>query len=116
MAKYLFIYRNNSDQPIGEQSPEDMQKAMQRWGEWFQEIGDAIVDGGDGLTMEGKVVGPDGAVSDGPFIEAKELVGGYSILQAESHDKAAEFAKGCPILMMGGTVEIRQLAGYSEQL
>ncbi len=115
MAKFLFVYRNNADQER-QPSPEEMQAAMAAWGEWFKELGSAIIDGGDGLLPTGKRVSPDGAVSDGPFIEAKELVGGYSILQADDIDQACELAKGCPILAAGGNVEVRPLAGYSDAL
>jgi hypothetical protein len=52
-------------------------------------------------------------VTDGPFVESKEIVGGYSIIQAESLDAAAELAHGCPVLQNGGFVEVRPLAGFS---
>ena len=115
MAKFLFVYRNSAEQER-RPSPEEMQNAMAAWGAWFKEIGSAIIDGGDGLLPTGKKVSSDGAVSDGPFIEAKELVGGYSILQADDIDQACELAKGCPVLATGGNVEVRPLAGYSDAL
>ncbi|MEZ6096123.1 MAG: YciI family protein [Pirellulaceae bacterium] len=89
---------------------------MAKWGEWFQKLGAAIIDGGDALLPVGKVITSNSAVTDGPFIEAKELVGGYSIVEADSIDHAAEMAKGCPVLTHGGNVEVRQLAGYSDSL
>jgi len=52
-------------------------------------------------------------VTDGPFVESKDIVGGYSIVQAASIEGASEFAKGCPVLLNGGTVEIRPLAGFT---
>ena len=67
-------------------------------------------DAGDALKPEGRVVNAKKVVTDGPFLEAKEVVGGYSIVRADTIDAAAEFAKGCPILLTGGTVEVRQLA------
>jgi hypothetical protein len=51
-------------------------------------------------------------VTDGPFVESKEVLGGFSIVQADSLDAAAELAKGCPGLLFGGKVEVRPLAGY----
>lgn len=116
MAKFLFVYRNNVEAESRQPSPEEMQQAMAAWGEWFQKLGSAIIDGGDGLLPNGKRVASNGAITDGPFIEAKELVGGYSIVEADSIDKASQFAKGCPILTHGGNVEVRQLAGYNEQM
>ena len=114
MAKFLFVYRNSAeiDKEFENASPEQMQEAMAKWGQWFQAVGSAIVDGGDGLLPTGKIV-KGNTITDGPFIEAKELVGGYSILEAENYEQAAELATGCPIIELGGTVEIRELAGYS---
>jgi hypothetical protein len=76
-------------------------------------VGEAIIDGGDGLQPTGRMVRPGGHVSDGPFIEAKELVGGFSIIKASNYDQAVEYAKSCPILAGGGSIEIRELAGFN---
>jgi len=54
-------------------------------------------------------------VTDGPFVESKEVVGGFSIVKAESIDAAAELAKGCPALITGGKVEVRPLAGLASK-
>ena len=113
MAKFLFVYRNDAEQSNAHASPEEMQQVMARWGAWFQKVGAAIVDGGDGLMPSGKTVRAS-AVTDGPFIEAKELVGGYSILQADSYDEVVEYARSCPVTEQGGSVEIRELAGFNE--
>jgi hypothetical protein len=71
-----------------------------------------MLDSGDGLTQEGRVVSAK-VVSDGPFVESKEVVGGFSIIQADTIDAAAQLAKGCPGMQVGGTVEVRPLAGYT---
>lgn len=52
-------------------------------------------------------------MSDGPFLEAKEILGGYSIIQAASYDRAVQIAKECPVVLHGGSIEIRELAGYN---
>lgn len=113
MAKFLFIYRS-SPQEYAKMSPEEMQQHHQKWMEW---IGGAMKEGwmiapGDALTPEGRVVKPK-VVTDGPFVESKEIVGGYSIIQADTIDDAAKLAKGCPGLSIGGSVEVRPLAGLS---
>jgi len=113
MAKFLFVYRNASD-AHGKMSPEEMQQNMKKWEKW---LGDGfqkgwLLDAGDGLTHEGKVVHSK-VVTDGPFMESKEIVGGFSIVQAETLDAASELAKGCPGLQSGGNVEVRALAGYT---
>ena len=74
-----------------------------------------MVDAGDALTEEGRVVNAKKVVTDGPFVESKEIVGGYSIVKADTIDAAAELAKGCPALLTGGKVEVRTLAGTGIQ-
>lgn len=115
MPKFMFVYRGG--QSDSEVSPEQMQQAMQAWGDWMQTGTDAgwLIDGGDGLKAEGRVVHPDLTVSDGPFAESKELVGGYSMVEAPDLATASELAKGCPIPATGGTVEVRELAGYGAE-
>jgi hypothetical protein len=68
-----------------------------------------MLDAGNGLKTEGCVVNAKKVITDGPFIEAKEIVGGYAIVQADNLAAAAEFAKGCPVLLTGGSVEVRPL-------
>jgi hypothetical protein len=73
-----------------------------------------MTDPGDALLPEGRVV-TSKVVTDGPFMESKEVLGGYSVVEAETADAAAKLAKGCPGLLVGGTVEVRRLAGYTVQ-
>lgn len=110
MANFLFVYRNSVEVEQQQPTPEEMQAVMAQWGAWFQEVGENLVNGGDALLPTGKIVKSDGAVTDGPFIEAKELVGGFSIIKADSYDRAVEYAKTCPIMAVGGSVEVRELA------
>lgn len=117
MAKFLFVYRGNND-GYAKMTPDQLQQNMQQWGAW---IGQAMqkgwmVDPGDALTEEGRVVNAKKVVTDGPFVEAKEIVGGYSIVTADTIDAAAELAKGCPALLAGGRVEVRTLAGMGSKL
>ena len=113
MAKFLFVYRSPKDARTT-MTPEEMQQSLQKWSSW---IGEGMqkgwmVDPGDALTPEGKVVNAK-VVTDGPFVEAKEIVGGFSIVQADTIDAAAQLAKGCPGVQIGGAVEVRRLAGYT---
>ena len=114
MAKFLFVYRGSGDVEA-KMSPEDMQQHMQKWGTWIREALKAgwMVDPGDALTPEGRVVNAKKVITDGPFVESKEIVGGFSIVQADSVDAAAQLARGCPGLALGGRVEVRRLAGYT---
>jgi hypothetical protein len=114
MARFLFVYRNSSES-YGTMSPEEMQQMLQKWNAWITEglRQGWMVEAGDALKKEGRVVNARKVVSDGPFIEVKEMIGGFSIVQADSVDAAAELAKGCPIFQRGGSVEVRPLQGLN---
>lgn len=83
-----------------------------QWNAWKAKFNDEIIDIGDGLKPGG-VVYKAGTVSDGPFIEAKEVLGGFSIVQTSSLARALEIAKECPFnFMPGASVEIREMMGF----
>ncbi|MDX1383728.1 MAG: YciI family protein [Thermoanaerobaculia bacterium] len=115
MAKFLFVYRNEPNPGAAEPSPEEMQQIMQVWMTWIEGGMKAgwLLDGGDALKAEGSVVSPDLTVTDGPYAESKELVGGYSMVEAADLGAAVELAKTCPVPASGGSVEIRELAGLA---
>ena len=116
MPKFMFVYRDSENAP--QLSPEEMQQALQVWMDWIQKGTEAgwIVDGGDALRPDGKLVSPDNSVTDGPFAESKELVSGYSMIEAESYDAAVEYAKDSPMISVHkGYVEIRQLADVGQE-
>ena len=112
MANFLFVYRSEPFD-MSQASAEEMQQSMERWTAWI-ERGFAegwMVNPGDALMPEGRVVRKDKAVTDGPFVESKEVVGGFSIITAPSIDDAIKHAKTCPNVLEGGNVEVRPLAG-----
>jgi hypothetical protein len=115
MPKFMLVYRS---QPYdaSEISPEAMQEVMKVWNSWIGE-GFAkgwMVDPGDALMPEGKIVNMAKLVTDGPFIESKELVGGYSIVKTDTLAEAVEIAKTCPALSDdSATIEVRKLAELS---
>ena len=75
----------------------------------MQKFSSAIVPGGDGLKHSGRVV-KSGLVTDGPYVEAKEIIVSFAIIQAENYDAAVAIASACP---PGHTIEIREFAGYA---
>jgi hypothetical protein len=110
-TKFLFLYRKPaSGEPP--RSPEQLQAMYATWMAWKTKFNQEIIDLGDGLKPGGAVY-KSGVLTDGPFIEAKEIMGGYSIVQASSLARAAEIAKECPMNHNpGASIEIRELAGY----
>ncbi len=110
--KYLFIYHGPFQDSNRQPSPEEMQQTFARWDAWKQKFKAQIIDSGDGLRPGGRLV-KAGVVTDGPYIESKDVVGGYSMVAAESYEHAVTIAKECPIHdVPGSTIEIRELAGY----
>ena len=106
MSEFTFLFRGRKKSG----SPEEMQKHFQQWTAWFKKLGEKghLKDYGHPLEAGGKVVkGKAKTVNDGPYAEAKDVVGGYSVIEAKDLDQAAELARGCPILEVGGSVEIR---------
>jgi hypothetical protein len=108
MAKFLFIYRESTVKEA-KPSPEEMQALQGAWYAWMQKFSAAIVPGGDGLKHSGRVV-KAGLVTDGPYVEAKEVVVSFAIIQAADYDAAVAIARACP---PGHTIEIREFAGYA---
>lgn len=112
-SKYLFIYRQPAAADAYQPSPTELQQMLAQWSAWKEKFNREIIELGDGLKPAGKVVRAGGATTDGPFVEAKEVLGGYSIVQAASLERAVEISRDCPVLMMpGASVEVRELAGY----
>jgi len=110
MAKFIFLQRGNCEErpPMTE---EQMQEGMKAWMDWVQRGTKEgwLVDPGSPLSGDGAVVQPDSTITDGPFTEAKELVGGYTIVQADNLASACDLAKQI-IQMAGGKIEVREIA------
>lgn len=108
MSEFTFLFRGRKTSG----SPEEMQKHVEQWVAWFKELNAKghLKEPGHPLQATGKVVrGSQKVVNDGPFAEAKDIVGGYIVVEAEDLAHAAELSKGCPILEAGGSVEIRPI-------
>ncbi len=107
MEKFVYLFRNTQEHYA--MSPEAAEASMQKWTNWMGDLGKkGILTGGDPLQGTGKSVsGKNKVVTDGPFVEAKELVGGYLIINAKDINEAVEISKGCPIFETDGRVEVR---------
>lgn len=113
MQDFMFIFRGGSD--VSDLSPEEMQNHMQKWFQWIDELkAKGIYLGGEALNPGGKLIsGKKALVTDGPFAESKELVGGYFVVKANSLEEAVEIAKsGYPDFIFDGAVEVREVMKF----
>ena len=116
MEDFVLLFRR--PEPAGPQlSQADMQAAFKKWDNWFRGIAaqGKLNNLGIRLSQEGKVLKPGGIITDGPFVEIRELLNGFIVVKAENMEDAVTLAHGCPILDINGTVEIRRFL-MSEQL
>jgi len=108
MSEFVYLYRRP---PMTPPSPQQMQERMQRWRAWFAElennghlasIGHPLVPTGGGVVRDAK-----GTLSDGPYAETKDIVAGYSLIEAKDFDEAVKLTQNCPIYGDGGIIEVR---------
>lgn len=109
---YLLFFRNSGPETHAHLSPEQRQQLMTRWNAWYDDLaakGKALE--GQPLELETRIVsGPGGErVTDGPFSEAKEAIGGFVKLLAGSLDEATEMAQRHPGLEYGLVIEVREV-------
>jgi hypothetical protein len=108
MKEFVLIFRN-SDDPHFKPSPEQMQEVVTTWMNWMGSIAaqNKIANSGNRLSVSNaKTVRPN-TVTDGPYAEIKEFINGYIVVKTENIDDAVALAKDCPILQIGGNVEVR---------
>lgn len=106
MSEFTYLFRGRK----ASGSPEEMQRHFEKWVAWFKELRAKgyLKDPGRPLENTGKVVnGTRKVVNDGPYAEAKDVVGGYIVVETDDLTHAVELSKGCPILDVGGSVEVR---------
>ncbi len=116
MPKYMLLLHEPATlaaEMAGQLSPEQIQSVIQRYREWAGGLAAAgKLAGGDKLQdMTGRVLKRAGGttqVTDGPYAESKEVIGGYFVLEAADYAEAVELSKGCPHLDHG-PVEIREV-------
>jgi hypothetical protein len=114
MKDFLLIFRDTlqNTEAYVKMSAAEIEADMQKWTTWMgglAQVGKLV--GGQPLLPEGKVIrGPAKKTTDGPFIEGKDIVGGYLLIRATDLEEATELSKGCPALTSPeGTVEVREI-------
>jgi hypothetical protein len=114
MKQYMLFLREDL-QAVKQMSPEAMQADIDEYMGWVEELAKT------GHFLSGEPLEPEGTYirsaeqlqTDGPFIEAKEAISGYFLIQAETPEQAVEIAKSCPILKNGGAIEVRPILQYA---
>ncbi|GAB3639962.1 YciI family protein [Spirosoma arcticum] len=115
MEKFMLIFHSTQDQGTAYlQSPEEIQAEMQKWNHWIGGIAaQSKMLGTEALMPFGKIMSKGGeVVTDGPYTEGKEIIGGYALVSAAHLDEAVELANGCPIFAMNGSVEVRPIVNF----
>ena len=115
MAKFMFLQRGDcSNRP--QMTPEQMQARMKSCMDWMQSGQEEgwLLDPGAPLSGGSAVVGPDLNVIDGPFAESKELVGGYTMVEAPDLATACDLAKRTIEMTGAGTIEVREVANVGQ--
>jgi len=110
MKEFLLLFRTDYDN-ISKASPDQAEAMMKKWMDWIGGIAaqNKLATKGNRLQSSGRIVKNNNVVINGPYTDIKESIGGYSIIKAENYDEAVEMAKGCPVLLAGGNVEVREI-------
>lgn len=109
MNEFLLIFRRAFKSLEDQPSPDQLQDSIKQWQDWFGGIAaqDRLVRPLQRWDIDGMIVESDKNVINGPYAEIKESIGGLILIRAVDYAEAAEIAQGCPILALGGNVEIR---------
>jgi hypothetical protein len=108
MNEFLLIFRRDFTSKEAQPSPNELQESLTEWQNWFGSIAaqDKLARPLQRWDGNGKVVRAN-QVINGPFVEIKESIGGLIIIKATDYQEAVAIAQGCPILRLGGNVEVR---------
>lgn len=111
MNDYMLLLSGTANEGVN-LSEEEQKAEMDKYLQWLQELQTkGIMKGGNPLAGIGKkITNTNGIISDGPFSETKEAIGGYFIVVANNLEEAGELAKTCPHVLQGGSIEVRPIA------
>jgi hypothetical protein len=110
MNEFLIVIHRDLTSKDAKPSPEQMQAAIKPFQDWIGGIAaqNKLVAPPKRWESEGRVVSQNNVVTNGPYAEIKESIGGMIMIRAIDYDEAVEIAKGCPIIQWGAKVEIRR--------
>lgn len=110
MSDFMFLFRATDAEASEAMSPERAQQSLQAWLAWIRDLETKghLKNPGQPLERTGKVVrGSSKVVTDGPFVESKDMVLGFMVVEARDIEQAVALANGCPMLAGDGSVEVR---------
>jgi hypothetical protein len=113
-STFMLIFRETTPERYEEMTLEERRMHLDRWNGWCDQLaGEGKLQAGHPLAPEGREISASRGrrAIDGPFAEAKEMVGGYFLIDAADLDDATAIAEQCPLLRFGMTVEVRPVAG-----
>jgi hypothetical protein len=111
MNNYIVLFRE-PDGREEEHSAEEIVRHRANWQRWFEEwSGKGRIAGGNGLTLNGRILFGNGEVVNDIHRNGKEIVGGFLLLKADSLEEAAAIAGSCPIYEFDGYAEVREMQG-----
>jgi hypothetical protein len=112
MKEFALLFRQPS-YDYSNISPNEMQALVKKWQDWVDGIEKQgkLVNKGPRLANEGKVLKSGGVITDGPFVEIREILGSLIVVNADDLEEATTLAHGCPAIDQGGSVEIRPVFG-----
>ena len=115
MKEFILLFRNAaSAAPV--LSAEELKNVSKPWEDWIGSIAaqNKLANIGARLGFEGATVMPEKVTTDGPYAEIKEILLGYIVVKTESLQEAIELSHDCPVLQMGGNVEVRSVVKMAE--
>ncbi|WP_339752459.1 YciI family protein [Algoriphagus aquimarinus] len=115
MKEFMMVFIGEDYEDLG-LSPEQLQERMGKWFVWGEKMkNQGIIKSGEALHAAAKTIsGPDRIVTDGPYTESKEMIGGYYVVSAESFDEVVKIAQDFPDYDLGSSVEIREVMKFEE--
>ncbi len=109
----MMILRASSDSQEYKPTPEEMEANTKKWQNWIGNIaGQGKLIKTNEIGGDSKLIDSGSTISQGPYVKEGEVVTGFMLLNAESSEEAAKLADGCPILDVGGKIEIRNIVVY----
>ena len=113
MKEFMMIFIGG-DYASAELSPAEAESRMQKWYAWVEDLRsqDLYINGKPLLPEAKRVIGTDQVITNGPFVEVNEVVGGYFLFKARDMDHALSLTSGSPDFDLGGSVEVREIMEY----